>query len=187
MCRVSCVRCNMSAVTCHMSLTPTATATAMAPLPANSPTIQSRMLLLILTKIHQEWVAKKKRNLSFSFWQFSTILICLLYCWVICQHTRERSPSISGVDLLAYQGFICQGSTNILFFTESANCAYSVSKLQWTPVVRYMCHFLCFSLNILLLPFTKVKIPINQQQKDFLEKNLDRKLSQIQQFCLRNG
>ena len=37
----------MSRVTCHMSLTPTAIATV--PPPTNSPTMHSRMLLLILT------------------------------------------------------------------------------------------------------------------------------------------
>ena len=47
------IRCQVSSgvrlpVTCSMSLTPTATATAMDPLPANSPSIHSRMLLLIL-------------------------------------------------------------------------------------------------------------------------------------------
>ena len=41
MCHVSCIVYHMSPVTCHMRLTPTATATD--PAPANSPTIYSRM------------------------------------------------------------------------------------------------------------------------------------------------
>ena len=54
MCQVSRVRCHMSGVmcrvsrvTCCMSLTPTATATD--PTSANSPSLHSRMLLLIFT------------------------------------------------------------------------------------------------------------------------------------------
>ena len=42
----------VSGVTCHMSLRPTATATD--PPPANSPTMHSRMLLLIMTQIPQQ-------------------------------------------------------------------------------------------------------------------------------------
>ena len=39
---VSCVACHLSPVTCQMSLTPTAT--TMDPIPANSPSLHSRMV-----------------------------------------------------------------------------------------------------------------------------------------------
>ena len=41
---MSCERCHMLRVNCHMSLTPTATATVLVPPPANSPTMHSRMI-----------------------------------------------------------------------------------------------------------------------------------------------
>ena len=46
-CHVSGIRCHVSGVTCNMSLTPTAIAAD--PPPTNSPTMHSRMLLLIGT------------------------------------------------------------------------------------------------------------------------------------------
>ena len=46
-CQVSRIRCHVSHVTCHMLITPTATATD--PPPANFSTMQSRMLLLIVS------------------------------------------------------------------------------------------------------------------------------------------
>ena len=53
--QLSGVRCQVLRVTYHMSIMPTATATD--PPPDNSPNIQSIMLLLILTKTHQQEVA----------------------------------------------------------------------------------------------------------------------------------
>ena len=103
MCHVSCFRCNMSAVTCHMSLTPTATATAMAALPAL--TIHSRMLLLILTNIHQEWVAKKKRKKEeekSDIWQVtcdmwhatSDIWHLTCYTWYVAKKDKKYGATI---------------------------------------------------------------------------------------------
>ena len=61
-CHVLCVTCCMSPVTCHMSLTQTATATD--PPPANSPSMHSRMLLLILTYTHKKLVGAFRQFLS---------------------------------------------------------------------------------------------------------------------------
>ena len=43
-CHVSCVACHMSSVTCHLSLTLKPTATAIDSPPANSPSMQSRLV-----------------------------------------------------------------------------------------------------------------------------------------------
>ena len=43
-CHVSCVMCRMLRVTCHLSLTPTAIATATDPTPAISPLMHSRLV-----------------------------------------------------------------------------------------------------------------------------------------------
>ena len=50
-----CVMCHVSPVTCHMSLMPTAA--TIDPPSANSSTLDSLILLVILTFIHPQWVA----------------------------------------------------------------------------------------------------------------------------------
>ena len=61
-CQVSHGTCRLSPVTCCMSLMPTAT--ARDPSPTNCPSMESRMLLLILTWTHQQWVAKTQKSTS---------------------------------------------------------------------------------------------------------------------------
>ena len=55
--RVSYVTCHVPHVMCHLSLTPTASATN--PLPANSPTLNSMLVLKVLKKKRQK---KEKTN-----------------------------------------------------------------------------------------------------------------------------
>ena len=71
-CPRSRVVCCVLPVTCCMSLMPTATATD--PPPANSSNMHSRMLLLILTQAHQQWVAKTNKYIFNPFWAQIPIL-----------------------------------------------------------------------------------------------------------------
>ena len=66
------VRCHVSGVTCHLSYVTNANSHSHGP----SPSIHSRMLLLILTWTHQQWVVKTKK--------------IKFFCTAICGHFWDK-------------------------------------------------------------------------------------------------
>ena len=91
MCQVTGVRCQVSPVTCHKSLTPTAT--AMDPPPANSPTMHSRILLHIYTHTYKKMPPKTKSYVSKQiplFVHVKSVVFSYKFCLSSMQSSEEE-------------------------------------------------------------------------------------------------
>ena len=137
--QVSCVRCHMSGVmcyvcnapvTCHMFITSTAT----NPPPAFSPSMHSKMLLMILTSIPQQWAAKIK-----TYFFFITLSFDNFFAKIVNLETQILL-------VLFIIKYFCNWSIWFRIFVYATNRAFfkialfAIFGYSFEPIMLIWCH-----------------------------------------------